>query len=268
MDPHEIERWLEAYEVVNGEPLSFLHLDVDWGRPDWPQVAHQLERFSQTLGVEFGIFYLGNWSDYSDESWFSNAGELVKEYELTIGGRPDHVIFASWHDHPDRVLPETQPYSFTGFIDAYVEDKSSLGFRREGPGANLAFDKLVRFSRYFPGFLGEMAVDGNLENWWGAGAPPPQWIEIDLGAPYDIAELRLWISQAPAGETTHHVYGKGPEPNDAFALLHTFVGITDDFDLLTHAPPDSWQGLQSIRIETVSSPSWVSWREIEVISTR
>jgi len=36
--------------------------------------------------------------------------------------------------------------------------------------------------------------------------------------------------------------------------------------VLEAAPDSPWQGIRYLRVETLSSPSWVSWREIEVIS--
>ncbi len=30
--------------------------------------------------------------------------------------------------------------------------------------------------------------------------------------------------------------------------------------------PTPWQGIQFVKVETVASPSWVSWKEIEIIA--
>ena len=112
------------------------------------------------------------------------------------------------------------------------------------------------------------AVDSNPETWWGAGAPPLQWIQIDLGSPATIAAIRLTISQSPAGETVHRLLIKGPSTGGKYTLLYNFKGNTADFDVLSYAPPTPLQEIQFIRIETVSSPSWVAWREIEVIAAK
>jgi hypothetical protein len=48
--------------------------------------------------------------------------------------------------------------------------------------------------------------------------------------------------------------------------VHKFKGVTTDSDLLTFRLPEPLKGIRYIRIETTSSPSWVSWREIEVIA--
>jgi hypothetical protein len=36
--------------------------------------------------------------------------------------------------------------------------------------------------------------------------------------------------------------------------------------VLEFMAPDLWAGLTAIRVETVASPSWVAWREIEVVA--
>jgi len=265
-DVSEIAQWVDAYKAIVGEDLGFLHMDLDYTRFDWPQTTKEIETFLRTRGIEFGIIYFGNWNDRTDEAWLSNAGERVKDYELVAGGQPDHVVFQSWHDHPDRTLPETEPDTFTWFINAYFKDRSALGFRTEGLGANLAFGKWVRASRAQPGFAPERAVDGNPETWWGAGDFAPQWVEVDLGNTYLIARVNLVISQYPAGQTTHRVLVRGPGTGDDYMLLHTFTGATADLDLLSVPLSEALEGIRFIRVETTASPSWVGWREIEVIA--
>lgn len=264
LDVGEVTRWVEAYRSVTGADLGFLHVDVDFGIPDWEQKVLQIEDYLHSEGIPFGIFYLGNNNDPSDEAWLTSAGERVKAYELDTGGNPDHVIFASWHDHPDHLLPETEPNTFTNFITLYFKDRGALGVQTGGPGANLAYGKRATASNTLPGFPLEQAVDGIFSTWWGAGDFAPQWIEIDLGAEYAVALIRLGISQDPAGDTRHQVWGWGM--GEEARLLYEFEGMTRDEQVLEYTPPEPWQGIQYIRIVTLASPSWVSWREIEVIA--
>lgn len=261
----EYKGWLDTFRSVNGYNLPFLHMDIDWSRSTWPQEVKSIEDYGRQLGVPVGIIYTGNYQDQTDETWLSNAGERVKRYELQTGGQPDQVLFQSWNDKPDRVLPESEPYTFTNFIDGYFTDKSALGFRTAGSGANVALNKTVRVSATEAGHPAQVAVDGDPGTWWSAGAGPVQWIEIDLGAPYNILEIHLIPSQYPAGPTHHVVTGKGPGTGDAFVVLQSFDGITQDSQVLTYKPPEPWNGIQFIRVQTTTSPSWVAWREIEVI---
>jgi hypothetical protein len=110
------------------------------------------------------------------------------------------------------------------------------------------------------------AVDGNPATLWGAGAGPPQWIEIDLGASTTVARIRLIAAQDPAGTTDHRVYLRGPNPSDPYVLVAEPIGATHDRQEIDVGGGAPWTNVRFVRIETVSSPSWVSWREIEVLA--
>ena len=263
------KEWMVTFREVTGYNLPFFHMDLDYARPDWAERVKELEDFARQQGIEFGILYFGNWDDLSDEAWLSNAGERVKRYELVVGGQPDHVSFQSWHDHPDHTLSETDPYTYTAFINQYFNDKSGLGFRREGPGANVAFGKTAQASRSLRERPPENAMDGNPGTVWGAGDFAPNWIEIDLGQPYTISEIRLRLDQGNlVGRTIHRVLVKGPGTSDKLVLLFTFDGETSDLDQLVYTLPEPLEGIQFVRAEITLSPSWVAFREIEVIAAK
>ena len=188
----------------------------------------------------------------------------MKRYELDAGGRPDHVLFQSWHARPKHLLPETAELTFTHFIDQYFTDKARLGYA-SNPETDLAYGKKVTVSRADGEHPAANAVDGNPETFWSAGGFPPQQIEVDLGRPHDIKGVRLITSQNPAGPTTHEVYGKGPGTNGAWQLLHRFEGNTRDAEALNATWPRPVAGIEWIRVITTKDPSWVGWREIEIV---
>ena len=125
------QSWLDVFSQVNGYPLAFLHMDIDWSRSPWAQEVLAVEAYGRQIGVPVGLIYTGNAFDTTDEDWLSAAGERVKKYELDAGGQPEHILFQSWNDKPDAVLPESLLFTFTNFIDSYFSDKASLGYRRE-----------------------------------------------------------------------------------------------------------------------------------------
>ncbi len=129
-------------------------------------------------------------------------------------------------------------------------------------GPNLALGAGVTASASLAESPPEMAVDGDSETLWNSGASPPQWIEIDLGAPQTITHIRLAVSQFPEGQTAHRVWGRGPEGD--YVLLGELSGATNDGDVLELASETGWENIQYLKIETVKSPSWVAWWEIEV----
>jgi len=108
----------------------------------------------------------------------------------------------------------------------------------------------------------ENAVDGTGAA-WGAGAPPPQWITIDLGATYAVSAIRLSVGQYPNGGTTHEVWVG--DRWDGLQKVHVFDGVTSDGELLVFAPDAPLEDVRFVRIVTTHSPSWVAWKEIEVI---
>jgi hypothetical protein len=63
----------------------------------------------------------------------------------------------------------------------------------------------------------------------------------------------------------HRLAGRGPDPGGRWILLHTFDGSTSDGQTLTYTSDAPLQGIQYVRVETVTSPSWVAWREVVVI---
>lgn len=265
----DYEAWLTTFREVNGFDLAFLHLDIDWGRSaEWLEMAQRMVLFGGEFGVPVGIIFNGTAADPTDEVWLSITGERVKRYEGETGVPPDHVVFQSWNDHPDRVLPESDPYTFTGFIRTYFIEPASLGFRTEGAGANLALGMEASASNWISGSEPERAFDGDNGTLWSAGAFSPQWVQIDLGGIFDVGEISMTPSQSPRGETRHVIEGRGPGTGGVFVGLGVFSGITADGDHLSLAPDAPWVGLETIRVTTTDSPSWIAWREIQVIAAR
>jgi hypothetical protein len=122
----EIARWLDAYEDAAGEPLGFFHLDVDWNRPGWPEVAREIEDVVRSRKVPFGIIYNGGDDTRSDAEWVQLSAERAYTFEQEWGGHPDHVVLQSWHFHPQRVLPEDEPTTFTGLIGRYLGRRTAV----------------------------------------------------------------------------------------------------------------------------------------------
>jgi F5/8 type C domain len=110
------------------------------------------------------------------------------------------------------------------------------------------------------------AVDGSVGTMWNAAGPPGAWIEVDLGAAYDISVLRLVVAQTPAGRALHKIFGKAAA-GDPYSELHELDAVTSDGQVVTIAPSSAWPGVRYLRIETVWSPSWPAWREIQIFSS-
>jgi predicted amidohydrolase YtcJ len=108
----------------------------------------------------------------------------------------------------------------------------------------------------------EFAIDGDLETHWGSGEDAPQWIEIELESVQTVSLVRLVVDQYPPGPTSHVIWGR--TDNGELIQLAEFSGDTDMFDVL-EIGIDEPVPVTAIRIETTDSPSWVAWREIEIV---
>ena len=133
-----------------------------------------------------------------------------------------------------------------------------------GDPVNLALQQPVRAPGSYGSNGPSALVDGDYSRSWNSGGFPPQWIEVELLAPSTIETIQLLTGQSPAGETVHIVFGW--ERGETMArVLHVFEGPTTDNQWLSHTPDTPWPNVRFIRIETIASPSWVAWFELEAI---
>ena len=123
---HAIARWHATYQQVNGSPFPFFVADLDFGNPGWPTLARRMEYDTKQSGMRFGIIYIGDYQDTSDAEWVGKVEARFTAYQGRFGGRPDFVLFQSWEQHPRYCLPETNPATFTGALDAYLNFVSLL----------------------------------------------------------------------------------------------------------------------------------------------
>ena len=104
----------------------------------------------------------------------------------------------------------------------------------------------------------DKAIDEDWYTYWNSGDYPPQWIQVDLGKNFLIQEIRAPITQLPDGQTHHDVFMDGN-------LSFSWDGYTVDQQTLSHVfnPPIN---VRTVRVETTESPSWVGWREIQLLT--
>jgi hypothetical protein len=133
----------------------------------------------------------------------------------------------------------------------------------EIPSENLAYNKPVIASHSLTEEPPKFAVDDVADTQWGSGADPQQWIEVDLENSYQINEIKLLVAQWPEGNTIHRVQVRKSKA-DSYITVHEFSGITKDNQWLTFITDKPIENVRYIRIQTITSPSWVSWKEISV----
>ena len=127
----------------------------------------------------------------------------------------------------------------------------------------LADGRIIRASSATPAGRPAGPFDGDTDTTWNSGGFPVAWIEIDFGKPVTPTTIRLMASQLPnTGHTAHNVYGRAEGQTDE-EILYEFDGTTNNGEWMSW-PLARTGPLRYLRIETTSSPSWVSWCEIEV----
>ena len=130
--------------------------------------------------------------------------------------------------------------------------------------SNIALDQAATASATYESYTADLAVDGDYDTLWNAGAhpiPTSQWIEIDFGKGSSVVGLRLLTAQSPVGDTTHVVLFS----DDGGVIAdRTFSGWTESKQWLEAWFDAPLHGVKTLRVTTTASPSWVAWYEIEV----
>jgi len=110
----------------------------------------------------------------------------------------------------------------------------------------------------------KFVTDGSVENFWNAGGYAPQWVQIDLQNNYDISSIKLIPETDRRGKTVQKISVsedlKDWKEIDSFeeelfagkAVIRNYKNILN---------------IRAVKILTVSSPTWIAWREIEIFGT-
>jgi F5/8 type C domain len=131
-------------------------------------------------------------------------------------------------------------------------------------GANLAAGKESTASATHPRAERVYAFDGDPTSAWSSGLNAMQWIEVDLGKPVQVGELRLLAAMgSDSGHMEQTVYGR-TEPDGPLVKLAVCGGYTVDNQWLVMTVNPRATPVRYLRIETTASSAWVGWREIEV----
>jgi hypothetical protein len=110
------------------------------------------------------------------------------------------------------------------------------------------------------------AFDSNMRTYWNTGKAPPGWIEMDLGKPTPLAELRLLLYTFPDSQGTHEVWISHQPIGNGQAdaqKIHTFEGFFKKKEFLRYTFPEETMA-RYIQIRTTKSRSWPSWYEIAI----
>jgi hypothetical protein len=130
----ELIGWVDTYQRVTREKLAYLHVDINW-KPETLENLVPLYRALKARGIPFGVTYdaaaRGDqpWFDptsvpNSDRGWVQNAVSHYSEIESGLGIHPDHAVLSTWVHYPSRMLPETEPGTFTNLVYRYIQQRN------------------------------------------------------------------------------------------------------------------------------------------------
>ena len=127
---------------------------------------------------------------------------------------------------------------------------------------NLARSGTATASNSLPDEPPAAAIDGDPGTQWGSGGDGPQWFEVHFPAS-TVGRVRLNVAQYPAGRTVHDVAVRSA--TGGWTTVGVADGVTADGDLVdvSFAPVEN---VVAVRVTTTVSPSWVSWRAVEVLA--
>jgi hypothetical protein len=117
----ELAEWTDTYKAITGEPLAYIHADLDWSEGavrNLVPLAAALKQRHVALGV---IYDADRFSNNSDESWSRNTVTHFAKVESELGVHPDQAVLESWVRYPSRMLPEKAPGTFTNVVLQYVQ---------------------------------------------------------------------------------------------------------------------------------------------------
>jgi preprotein translocase subunit Sec61beta len=256
--------YVDTAPLLAGAPLDFFDFHA---YPGGPSLAEHAEKFGM-LDYDAKPIIMGEYGAFRHRyAELADAAEAVTSWvaESCAYGFDGWLY---WTYYPANAEVGDRTWSFTdaeGTLMALLAPANQADpcIAPAVPGSNLATGRPVQSSNALAPDVAEQAVDGNTETVWLAGGHPPQWIEVDLGDAYRVSEIRLLVSQSPAGPTQHRLLVRGPDGGPA-TLVHEFAADTSDGDWLEFVAEAPLENVRYVRVETVSSPSWVAWREIVV----
>ena len=273
LDPERDFRYNDVRAMLKSAPLDFIDFHAypggnlsiaqtaeNIGLTDYhikPVILGEFGAFRETYAeIETGAFLSAAWMEDACQAGFD--GWLYWVYGKVNAGAPDDP----WgFIEADGLIMET-------LAPLNAPDPCDLPRAAARP-VNLAYGASASASRteedngtnYPP----QDAVDFSLSTWWSAGAGAVQWIEIDLGGPATIERFKLVDLYGGVGRHVNKLWGKGSEADSEYVLIATLdVHSEQDELVIEHTLPESVSGIQYIKVETLTSPGWIIWHEIEV----
>ena len=106
------------------------------------------------------------------------------------------------------------------------------------------------------------AVDGDLNTAWNSGGYAPAWINLTVYSGWRIEGIKLTPAQTPSGRTKHRIMFYMDGHWQEVAVIDEVTSDRKAIEIKFQTPKTN---VTNIKVETLISPSWVAWYEIEPI---
>jgi hypothetical protein len=117
----ELAEWADTFRAVTGEPLAYIHTDLNWKEGSVRNLVPLAAALKQRH-VPLGIIYdADSANNDSDQDWARNTISHFAEVEKEIGVRSDHAVIETWVKIPTRMLPENEPGTLTNVVLQYIQ---------------------------------------------------------------------------------------------------------------------------------------------------
>ncbi len=121
------QSWMASYSSTTGQPLAFLHFDIDWGNPGWQAGLKAAVQFARLAHLPFGVIYNASPGAKSDADWLNQASRHMSEVEKTLGIIPNHAIFQSWIRFPTHAISDAAGPGMDYLLEQYNKWLSQRG---------------------------------------------------------------------------------------------------------------------------------------------
>jgi hypothetical protein len=111
MDASVLLQFAKAFQATSGEPLAFVHADINW-RSSWQQRLAEWKTALHGAGIRLGVICNGD-DRRGDLAWTASAISNCQEVLQDTRTRPDDVIVQSWGRAPKKMLPVDEPDTLT-----------------------------------------------------------------------------------------------------------------------------------------------------------
>lgn len=181
--------------------------------------------------------------------------------------------FWTWDRHRVGVMNPDDPWA--GSDEGAFIAKVLSPYNKESscdiilPKANVAEGKPTSASMVWEGFPSDNVVDGiATETPWISGGDPPQWVEVDLLDPYDLAAIQLVVETGSDDPHfyTHEIQVKASEADD-YETIHVFADDRVNFEVITYpADGDGYiPNVRFVRVFIPQAPGWAALHELRAL---